>query len=98
MHRKYGYHKDFNDPGTQFERLVTSEEPLESKADCHRAMRQSADGSFIGHLQTMKIGQFTALVDTPDAVDENGSPVELKSGKIKSAHKLMFLMMSRGSR
>ena len=100
MHRKYGYNKDFNDSGMQFERLVTSEEPLESKADCHRAMRQSADGSHINYLQTMKIGQFTALVDAEiDAIEEDGSLVEIKSRNPKYFEtKLMFQMMSSGSR
>ena len=100
MHRKYGYNKDFNDSGMQFERLVTSEEPLGSKGDCHRAMRQSAVGSFINRLQTMKIGQFTALVDTEiDAIDEGGSLVEIKSGNPRYfGTKLMFQMMSSRSR
>jgi len=88
------------DLGYQFERLVTTEGNLSSKADCNKAMEKRCDGSAIFHLQTMKFGPFTALVETEiDAVDENSSLVEIKSGNPKYfGTKLMFQMMSSGSK
>lgn len=88
MSKHKTYEQNFGQRGFQFERLVTGQE-----------MYGLHDLTTHEHLQLLRIGKFRVLVTAEvDAVDDQGRPVEIKSGDPRFfGIKEMLQMISSGS-
>eukprot|EP00441_Pelagodinium_beii_P000898 CAMPEP_0197692274 /NCGR_PEP_ID=MMETSP1338-20131121/110853_1 /TAXON_ID=43686 ORGANISM="Pelagodinium beii, Strain RCC1491" /NCGR_SAMPLE_ID=MMETSP1338 /ASSEMBLY_ACC=CAM_ASM_000754 /LENGTH=338 /DNA_ID=CAMNT_0043274911 /DNA_START=40 /DNA_END=1056 /DNA_ORIENTATION=+ len=83
------YVQNYADVGFQFERLLTGQR-MDGRHDVKK----------IESLHVMKIGGFNVLFSADvDAVDEEGCPVEMKTGNpMYFGTKVMFQMLSSGSK
>ena len=71
MRYSLNFGQDYSVLGFQFERLMTGKE-----------LGDRSDASLTEHVQSMKIGNFRAILSAEvDAMDENDNPVEIKLKK-----------------
>jgi hypothetical protein len=86
--RKASYVMDLNDYGYQFERYVTT-----------GSMMGDISPRQVEHLHTMRIGDMNILFRAEvDAVDENGSAIEIKQSPTKNWRtSIMFRLIGSGS-
>jgi hypothetical protein len=92
-----GFCCNLADFGHQYERMITGKP---QDGSCHRWGSNEFDATVCRHLHIMQIGQYKVLISAEvDARDDNGLPVEIKTGNPDFFYqKVMWQMVSSGSR